>query len=197
MPMGRKGNKNMTINGSENMVMQDYIGHKVDKRLKKVYDTVTGDHWPSATHCAREIGTRPYNVQRACNGTTKTCMGRHLSYEENVNEVHTNMANSLRHSSARSPELKRKASSLDAIEKDINTIFKQEEEWKEKMSKIASRIARRQRIYNDRLEAAENARSRLVEAEREMEELELLRPNINYEDIFNMVVAHIKHDTDE
>jgi len=179
----------MTINGSTNMTMNDSLGHKVDKRFKKVWDTKTGEHWDNAHICARELKVHVTSVYYACNGRTKTCKGRELSYDENVSETRERMANNLSAQNAEITELKAKKDAeiaklkaeMEALKADAElgrktrleqeAARKAEEKRLKAIKKADNKVELRQRMYDRKMEEVKHAYARLMEAKEERKAL--------------------------
>lgn len=162
----------MTINGSNNIAMRDHLGHKIDKRYKRVWCTDNGKSWPNAVRCAEEIGVHVQNIRFVCNGRQKTCKGMHFSYEENVAETQQKMAKTISEMSSKQSELERKAALWDAYEAEQNSIRKAEEERATAIAKVKEKIERRDRIASRAYEDFLAKQQRLNDAKRELAELE-------------------------
>lgn len=164
----------MTINGSENMTMKDTLGHKIDKRCKDVWSTNKGKHWSSAKACAEELGVKVASVYQCCNGFVLTCKGHELSYEENVSEVREKQSKTidaqnkeLAKKNERIAELERKAALWDAYDAEQKAARKAEENRIKAIESADKKVARRQRMYDRKMEEVQHAYARLMEAKDE------------------------------
>ena len=162
----------MTLNGSNQMSMRDPMNTMhTSRREKGVWDTDNGMYWTSGVACAKALGVSVHSVYQACHDGHKTCKGRHLSYEENVNKTQAQMAHRLSKMSDYG-ELKKKAALWDAHEK------KQEKERKAK-EKHDAKIAKAIKDFEHSKRMEQGAIARRQKAEQRLNALKGMNPYDN------------------
>lgn len=179
----------MTINVKETATLQDSITTPVDKRCKPVYCIDNGKRWDSAIEAAEELGATVWTIYMVCNGRQRTCKGFRLCYEENVAELRDKMAMEINAKNAeleaerelankwRAYEAQIKAeeerirAEQEAIRKAEEEHLKAIEDTKTALIKANERKERRQRIVEQKDADLQKSVSRLMETEKEIEEL--------------------------
>lgn len=161
----------MTINGTMSMRNPMNV-QNIDRRRKPVYCIDNGKRWESAVDCANEFGIHAQVIRDVCNGRHKTYKKLHFSYEENVSETQSKLAERVSTLESNRSELERKAALWDAYEKEQECIRKAEEARQERITKAKAKLERRKRIEQSAQEKYQMAIARRQEAERELAELE-------------------------
>lgn len=158
----------MTIRTNQNPTVRI---SKTDKRIKTVWDTDTGERWDSTVICAETLGTDVINVRRACAGITKTCMGRHLSYEEDVVGTRSKMATSLASKDAENASLRSEVEALRAEVERLRKVERVRNENHDKIARLEKSIACHKRAYDSHMKAASAAMKYLAARQKELDEL--------------------------
>ena len=171
----------MTINGTNAMTMNDSLGHKVDKRCKKIWCVTEAKLYDSVTEFAEVHKFSPRSVYCAINQQRTTCNGLKISYEENVSKTQNVMASDIDEKNAEIAALKAKLEAMQAdaelgrkVRLEQEEARKAEEKRAEAIAKADEKIARRQRMYDRKMEEVKHAYARLEEAKREREALEAM-----------------------
>lgn len=171
----------MTINGSANMTMNDSLGHKVDKRCKKIWCVTEAKLYNSVMEFAEAHKLNPYSVYCAINKKRTTCNGLKITYEEDVAKTQNIMADDISEKNAEIAKLKAEMEALKAdaelgrkVRLEQEAARKAEEERQNAIAKAKAKLERRQRVHDRKANELMIAVARLEEAQHELEELEAM-----------------------
>lgn len=168
----------MTINGSTNMTMNDSLGHKVDKRCKKIWCVTEAKLYNSVTEFADVHKMPRQSVYDAIIKKRTTCNGLKITYEEDVAKTQNIMADDISEKNAEIAKLKAEMEALKAdAELGRKTRLEQEAARKAEENRIKAikkadnKVELRQRTYDRKMEEAKHAYARLMEAKQARQEL--------------------------
>lgn len=168
----------MTINGSTNMTMNDSLGHKVDKRCKKIWCVTEAKLYNSVTEFADEHKINRGTVYDVINKKRNTCHGLKISYEEDVAKTQTIMASDIDEKNAEIAKLKAEMEAMKAdaelgrkTRMEQEAARKAEEDRINAINKAKAKFERRQRMYSRKMDECKVCYERLMEAKQELEAL--------------------------
>lgn len=153
----------MTINTKKKTTLRT-VTDKTDKRIKPVRCTDNGKRWESPTACAAELHVDVQKVYDACNKRIKTCNGLHLRYEEDVEDVRTDMGESLAQKDSEIAFLRAEVERLRQVE--CVRI-----ENHDKIARLEKSIACHKRAYDSHMKAAATAMKYMAARQQELDEL--------------------------
>lgn len=152
----------MTIRTNQKPIVRHTI--TADKRIKPVWDTDSGKRWASPTDCADELEIDVRKVYACCGKRTKTCAGRHLRYEEDVEDVRVDMGASLTQKDAEIASLRAEVERLRQFESA-------QTKNKDEIAQLEKLRARHQRAYDRYIAHAKVSLKHIEEIDRKLEEL--------------------------
>lgn len=156
------------------------------RHCKPVICLETGEVFSSVTDAAEAIGCAPNNLSIHLTGKLRAIKGKHFCYLSRVNESLDAIVTRLRETAAVEEDAKKwqayqaeQEAIRAAAEKRAEEERKAREELLDQISKAEAKVARRTEIRDRKIEEARFASERLMEAERELEELQDLLNNNN------------------
>ena len=164
----------MTLNVNNNVIINGTLGHHTHHLCKPVINRTTGDVYASATDAAKALGVRINVVSDTCHGKTKSCKGNKLEYLDKTSGNVDSLTAEIRMLRAENERLKADAEIGRAIREEKEKRTKVIKDARSALEKANEKLERRKRIV-ERIDAEyQNAVRRMMEAEKEVHEAELV-----------------------
>ena len=147
------------------------ISAKTDKRIKPVWDIDTGTRYDSPADCAKVFDVDVTKVYAVCNKKIKTCKGHHLRYEEDVEDVRTDMGASIASKDTENASLRAENEFLRAEVERLRKVECVRIENQDKIARLEKSIACHKRAYDSHMKAAGVAMKYMAARQKELDEL--------------------------